>query len=314
MTAGLGDSQWTQSVRIHSRFGVRYGQGMADIRAIDIHLLDSIFGMGGGYVLDFSDRTMAQFFAEKLNIDIDDPTYRKEGPSKAKRLRYFLKVVDAPTAVRTLNALWEYREVVRQQRGDDETVLNAHGRLLEIINRIQGSPSSVRVPAVPAFNRVKAAQFQADLRELTKLAPQPRGYAFEKFLKELFDAYGLAAREAFQLRGEQIDGSFLLGTETYLLEAKWHVDPMGIGELHAFHGKVEQKAAWTRGLFISYSGFTEVGLHAFGRGKRVICMDGSDLYDALAREIPINHVLERKVRHAAETGEPFVRVRDLFPS
>jgi glyoxylate carboligase len=43
-------------------------------------------------------------------------------------------------------------------------------------------------------------------------------------------------------------------------------------------------------------------------------MDGSDLYDALTREISMNHVLERKVRHAAETGEPFVRVRDLFPS
>lgn len=287
---------------------------MANIRTIDFRLLDSIFDMGSGYVLDFSDRTMAQFFAEQLNIDIDDPTFQKEGTSKAKRLRYFLKTVDAPTAVRTLNALWEYRETLRQLRGGEEKVANAHGRLLEIINRIQGGPSPVQAPVAPAFNRVKAAQLRADLMELTKMEPHPRGIAFEKFLKELFDAYGLAAREAFRLRGEQIDGSFLLGAETYLLEAKWHGEPIGNGELHAFHGKVEQKAAWTRGLFISYSGFTEVGLHAFGRGKRVICMEGLDLYDALAREIPMNHVLERKVRHAAETGEPFVRVRDLFPS
>jgi hypothetical protein len=83
-------------------------------------------------------------------------------------------------------------------------------------------------------------------------------------------------------------------------------------ELHAFHGKVEQKAAWTRGLYVSYTGFSEDGLHAFGRGKRVICMDGYDLSEALSRELPLNHVLERKVRRAAETGLAFVRIRDLF--
>ena len=88
---------------------------------------------------------------------------------------------------------------------------------------------------------------------------------------------------------------------------------MSIGELHAFHGKVEQKAAWARGLFVSYSGFTPDSFVAFGRGKRVICMDGLDLHEALAREIPLNHVLERKVRRAAETGKSFISVRDLFP-
>jgi hypothetical protein len=143
--------------------------------------------------------------------------------------------------------------------------------------------------------------------------PHPRGIAFESFLQETFNAFGLEAREAFRLRGEQIDGSFLLGGELYLLEAKWHNPKIGIGELHAFHGKVEQKAAWTRGLFISHSGFTDEGLHAFGRGKRVICMDGLDIYDALNRQIPVSAVLEKKVRHAAETGEAFARVRSLFP-
>jgi hypothetical protein len=64
---------------------------------------------------------------------------------------------------------------------------------------------------------------------------------------------------------------------------------------------------------VSNSGFSEDGLVAFGRGKRVICMDGLDLYEMLYREIPLNQVLERKVRRGAETGMPFLRVRDLFP-
>ena len=113
--------------------------------------------------------------------------------------------------------------------------------------------------------------------------------------------------------GEQIDGSFVLQGETYLLEAKWEGIPTEAGELHKFHGKLEQKAAWTRGLSVSNSGFTEGGLIAFGRGKRVICMDGLDLFDVLSRRIPLDQVLDRKVRRAAETGATFSRARDLFP-
>lgn len=132
-------------------------------------------------------------------------------------------------------------------------------------------------------------------------------------MKQLFDAYGLDARDPFRLRGEQIDGSFQLASDTYLVEAKWQGQQTGVADLHIFHGKIEQKAAWTRGLFISNSGFTSEGLTAFGRGRRVICMDGSDLYETLQRELPLNKVLDQKVRRAAETGFPFVPVRDLFP-
>jgi hypothetical protein len=278
--------------------------------------LDDVFQMGGGYVLNFSDRTFAQFFAEELNIDIDDPTYARNGTSKGKRLRCFLQTVDKPTVVRTLNALWEYREALRQKAGTDDKLQNAHGRLLALIGRLtSGDPgaSQTQSSPAPAFDREVFTLLRSDLLNLSNLEPQARGFAFETFLKTLFNKFGLEARDAFRLRGEQIDGSFLLANEIYLLEAKWHNAPSGIDHLHTFHGKVEQKAAWTRGLFISYSGFSEDGLHAFGRGKRVICMDGYDLFEALKREIPINHVLERKVRRAAETGLALVRVRDLFP-
>jgi hypothetical protein len=150
------------------------------------------------------------------------------------------------------------------------------------------------------------------LQKLAAFESQARGYASEAFLKTLFDSFGLKARDAFKLRGEQIDGSFVLGTEIYLLEAKWQNAMSGVGDLHAFHGKIEQKAAWARGLFVSYSGFSEDGLHAFGRGKRVVCMDGLDIADALMRDIAISDVIDRKVRRAAETGLAFVRFRDLF--
>ncbi|MCY1458236.1 hypothetical protein D9M71_755990 [compost metagenome] len=97
-----------------------------------------------------------------------------------------------------------------------------------------------------------------------------------------------------------------------MIEAKWVRDPIGAAELHTFQGKLDQKAAWARGVFISYGGFTQEGLHAFGRGRKVICMSGEDIYKALGRRIPIAEVLERKVRAAAETGAAFVPLDGLF--
>ena len=290
---------------------------MTTIRIIDIPLLDDLFEMHSGYVLSFSDRTFAQFFAEELNVDINDLTYLKNGTSKGKRLKCFLQTVDKTSVVKTLHALWEYREVLRTRAGKAEEVPNAQAQLLTLIARIegkQGAPVSqgLRKP-VSAFDKPKLKELREKLLTLSNLSPQQRGYAFEVFLKQLFDAYGLDAHDPFRLRGEQIDGSFQLASQTYLVEAKWQGQQTGVADLHIFHGKIEQKAAWTRGLFISNSGFTSEGLAAFGKGKRVICMDGSDLYDTLHRELPLNKVLDQKVRRAAETGFPFVPVRDLFP-
>lgn len=289
---------------------------MPNIRTIDMMFLDDLFEMGGGYVLNFSNPTFSRFFADELNVDIDDPMYAEQGGSKGKRLRCFLQKVNVPTVVRTLKALWEYREAIRQRDGKPETVQNAQGRLLSLINRLEGKPDAQPAGQAPkaAFDRPKLLALRNDLIEFVQLTPQARGYAFETLLRDIFNVFGLEAREPFRLKGEQIDGSFLLQGETYLVEAKWQDALTGVADLHTFHGKLEQKAAWTRGLFVSNSGFTEDGLVAFGRGKRVVCMDGLDLFETLSRELPLNHVLERKVRRAAETGLPFARVRDLFPT
>lgn len=275
------------------------------------------FVRGRGFVLDFSDASFSDFFNSELKVNINDPEYAVNGGSKGKRLRCFLQSCDDATAVRTLTALWEHRSEYLSRTGGEDPVINAETRYQGLINRLSGRKTAqpaTQNASVNAVSQHMIAKIKADLVRVTSLAPQTRGYAFETFLKVLFDAFGLAAREPFRLRGEQIDGSFELGSAIYLLEAKWHGESIGVAELHTFHGKIEQKAAWARGLFVSTSGFTDDGLAAFGRGKRVICMDGLDLYEMLDRELPLTKVLERKVRCAAETGSPFARVRDLFPN
>lgn len=79
--------------------------------------------------------------------------------------------------------------------------------------------------------------------ELTQLLPQERGRRFESFLNELFAAYKLAPRSTFRLTGEEIDGSFRLDSQTYLVDAKWHGPQIGFADLMTFSGKVTGKAA-----------------------------------------------------------------------
>lgn len=291
---------------------------MGHLKIIDQRLLEDVFEMHGGYVLDFSDRTFGQFFADELKVDIDAPKYMAGGTSKAKRLRYFMSVADKPLLAQTLQALWDYREGVRQNAGKAESIVNADTRMAALIQGLRGvqpaapksaAPSSAPSPAVTPAQR---DQLKAELIRVSQLQPQPRGYAFEAFLKSMFDVHGLSAREAFRIVGEQIDGSFLLGHETYLLEAKWQNLPTGSADLYSFDGKVQNKTKFARGLFISNSGFTTDGLASFGRGKAIICMDGLDLHDALHRGLSLVDVLVKKNRRAVETGQPFVPVRDLF--
>ena len=163
------------------------------------------------------------------------------------------------------------------------------------------------------LSETSAQALTTQLLKLTDLDPQQRGLRFEGFLTDLFAAFNLAPRGSLRLVGEQIDGSFLLDTETYLLEAKWYAPKIGFSDLMTFSGKVAGKATWARGLFISISGFSEEGLEAFSRGRQVnlICVDGLDLYEVLSRQASLVEMIQEKARRAAETNCAYVPVRDL---
>lgn len=166
---------------------------------------------------------------------------------------------------------------------------------------------------VNVSNQEAIEKLKNDLISLLPLKPQERGFAFEKFLNALFAAYNLDPRGSFRITGEQIDGSFQIGTDVYLVEAKWHDKQIDQGELLIFHGKVEGKSKWSRGLFVSYSGFTPDGLTAFSKGRptNIIGMDSQDLFHILNGEMSLVDAMNRKARRAAETGEFFVSVYSL---
>jgi hypothetical protein len=62
---------------------------MADLTSSEKRKLERLFGMGSGYVLDFSNRTFAEFIEESARRDIYDVRYDHGSGSKANRLRGF---------------------------------------------------------------------------------------------------------------------------------------------------------------------------------------------------------------------------------
>ena len=138
--------------------------------------------------------------------------------------------------------------------------------------------------------------------------PQKRGFAFERFLNAMFELWDLYPRASYRIRHEQIDGAFTFHTNDYLLEAKWHAKPLGLEHLDKFKAKIDRKARNTLGLCISISGFSEgaIDTHSYNRTP-LILMDGIDLMPILEGHIELTEVLDRKRRHAAETGKPMYR-------
>jgi hypothetical protein len=267
---------------------------------------------GSGYVLDFKNRTFLEFVYDKLSLDI----YSKyPGLSKAKMLNEFMiKGNDIEVGKLLL-------ELLRYMRDKNfVTDINRESFLLCTLvgNRLIGRTDNFKQdkPHVsepkPITTIVDFEKFTKQLVALSLLndSPQQRGFTFECFLNDLFNSCGLEPRNSFKILGEQIDGSFILYNDVYLLEAKWRKDLTNKSELVIFNEKVSSKSSFTRGLFISSSAYSEEALQTFKNG-RTICIVLATVQEiaiALSNKMNIKELIWKKVRALAEEGNCFKQV------
>jgi hypothetical protein len=110
------------------------------VSTLELRAIDTVLEMGGGYVLDFTDRTFAEFFRDH-GVQIDDPKYSAEGGSKAKRLRYFLRITPPPLSGKVLADLLEYRLA-----SSGEVDRGAWATAAKVAVRLGGVPPKVEFP------------------------------------------------------------------------------------------------------------------------------------------------------------------------
>jgi hypothetical protein len=82
---------------------------MSSITPIELRVIETVLGMGGGYVLDFNNRSFEDFFGSH-RVAIYDQRYASDGSSKANRLRCFLRTAPDTLAGQILAGLLEFRE------------------------------------------------------------------------------------------------------------------------------------------------------------------------------------------------------------
>ena len=126
---------------------------MVKLKYKDIRIIDNAFEMHGGYVLDFTNQTFAQFFDDEFGIDIDADKYRVNGTSKANRLRTFLSLEDEYTVSKVLRGLWAYRESLPESEawGESQPKADVKTPLFDLINRIEGGGASPRTDVFERF-------------------------------------------------------------------------------------------------------------------------------------------------------------------
>src|SRR6185312_8309847 len=127
---------------------------MANIKPFDIRFLEEVFSKhrGRGYVLDFSDRTFAEFFDAELGINIDNPHYSVSGSSKCRRLCTFLQAENGHLAARALRALWDYWESIDGPFDErDPGVQQRKSRYFKIIRATEADATIARTDAIERF-------------------------------------------------------------------------------------------------------------------------------------------------------------------
>ncbi|MFR9290875.1 MAG: hypothetical protein ACLVL6_14015 [Clostridium paraputrificum] len=143
--------------------------------------------------------------------------------------------------------------------------------------------------------------------------PQQRGFELEKIMYDIFSLFDLDPKASFRNIGEQIDGAFELEGTDYLFEAKWQSTLSDASDLDSFCGKIRRKLDNTLGLFMSINGFSEdaVKIHSAGRST-ILLMDGADLMAVLEGRIDLVTLIIRKKRHAAHTGNIYLKINEVL--
>ena len=161
-------------------------------------------------------------------------------------------------------------------------------------------------------------QFKTFSDRLNKIAAnagqQEAGYDFEQWIYDFFVFNDIDARKPFKgIDGRQVDGAITLNGDTMLVEAKCTAQKTTVTDIDSFHVKIETKADNTLGLMISMVGYDNSAIAAASHGRTpFILIDGGHLFNlVMTRRLTFAELIERVKRHAAQTGSPYLPLKDF---
>lgn len=120
---------------------------MSDITNQEKRKVERLFGLGGGYVFDFSNRTFEEFVEDVTGRHIYDDKYNYGSGSKANRLRAFWTEEPNHLTAKLLRALLEHGRELGVYKNDPPELLTACDK---IIARLEQESAVVDMDALTA--------------------------------------------------------------------------------------------------------------------------------------------------------------------
>lgn len=283
---------------------------MAKLSFTEKQLIERVFGMGSGYVLNFSNREFEEFMKDVVSYNI----YQKyPGLSKAKMLRQFIEDESDAYVGKMIILLINY---MKSNSLDKNITQEDIARLYEFGQKKLGKDSISHKNTTTSPNKTSKVDFEYLKRELLniekKQTQQQKGYAFEIYLKHLFEAFNLDVRASYRTENDQIDGSFILNGNTILIEAKYRTTEISKNDLLLFSHKIETKSPFTKGVFVTLSRPSDKTIEYFyDKSSRLILFTVEEIYILLEYKISLIDILIKKFRHLEETGTIFHHVMCL---
>jgi len=126
---------------------------MANLATNDKQVLEKLFQMSSGYVLNFSDKTFGQFFRDDVRVDIFSPKYNHASGSKANRMRGFWQVADDSLVGLSIEKLIAYvdTQILLGNLKREDYPEDIATRARDIATRLQGKTQTSYVPKEDEF-------------------------------------------------------------------------------------------------------------------------------------------------------------------
>jgi len=138
------------------------------------------------------------------------------------------------------------------------------------------------------------------------------GYDFQKWFYDMLNFCEIECRQPYKTNGREIDGSLTLDGTTYLVELKFTAKQSGAQDIDVFKSKIESKADNTMGIMVSMSGYSSTAIkEASGRKTTLLLFDYQHLFHFLTGTMKFDEIILRVRRHAAQTGEAYIRPTDF---
>lgn len=119
---------------------------MANLSYQEKQVLEKLFGMSSGFVMDFTNNSFSEFIGNAINIDIyNDPSY-KSYSSKANKLRQIWKKESNDDVGILIEALLSYYENENQGYLSDSEKKEIE-EMKAVASRLQGNAPRIKLPS-----------------------------------------------------------------------------------------------------------------------------------------------------------------------